>query len=77
MIEYFTPGSTVTLSEAYMYGTGIVVTSAIGTLCHHAYYFQLMQTGMMIRIASCSLLYRKVALITFYPSLYLTLYSGP
>ena len=62
MIEYFTPGSSMTLFEAYMYGTGVVMMSAVYTFTHHPYFFGVMHTGMKIRIASCSLLYRKVRL---------------
>ena len=66
MIDYFTPGSTTTLEEAYMYGTGVVMMSAAYTFTHHAYFFEVMNTGMKIRIASCSLLYRKVVLMLFF-----------
>ena len=60
MIEYFTPGSTMTKFEAYMHGTGVVAMAAVYTFTHHPYFFGVMHTGMKIRIASCSLLYRKV-----------------
>jgi len=59
MIEYFTPGSTMTKFEAYMHGTGVVAMAAVYTFTHHPYFFGVMHTGMKIRIASCSLLYRK------------------
>jgi len=59
MIEYFTPGSDMSKFEAYMYGTGVVMMSAVYTFTHHPYFFGVMHTGMKIRIASCSLLYRK------------------
>ena len=62
MIEYFTPGSDMSKFEAYMYGTGVVMMSAVYTFTHHPYFFGVMHTGMKIRIASCSLLYRKVSL---------------
>jgi len=59
MIEYFTPGSTMSLSEVYLYGTGVVMMSAVYTFTHHPYFFGVMHTGMKVRVASCSVLYRK------------------
>ena len=60
LIEYFTPGSTVSLTSAYLYGTGVVAMAALYTFTHHPYFFGVMHCGMKIRIACCSLLYRKV-----------------
>ena len=34
MIEYFTPNSSVTLSEAYIYGSGVVLMAALYTFTH-------------------------------------------
>ena len=51
------------LSEAYLYGTGVVMMSVIYNFTHHQYFFGVMHTGMIIRVASCSLLYRKVCTI--------------
>lgn len=59
MIEYFTPNSKVTLTEAYLYGTGVVMMAAVYTFTHHPYFFGVMYTGMKVRIACCSILYRK------------------
>ena len=59
MIEYFTPNSTVTLSEAYLYGSGVVLMAAVYTFTHHPYFFGVMYTGMKVRIACSSILYRK------------------
>ena len=60
MIEYFAPNSRVSLTEAYLYGTGVVFMACIYTFTHHPYFFGVMYTGMKMRIACCSLLYRKV-----------------
>ena len=57
---YFTPDSTVTELEAYMYGVGVIAMSGLYTFTHHAYFFGVMHTGMRMRIAACSLVYRKV-----------------
>ena len=58
MIEYFTPGSSMSQLEAYLYATGVVMCSAVYTFTHHPYFFGVMHLGMKIRVASCSLLYR-------------------
>ena len=59
MIEYFTPNSRVTLTEAYLYATGVVAMAGLYTFTHHNYFFEVMHTGMKLRVACCSLLYRK------------------
>ena len=59
MIEYFTPNSRVTLTEAYLYGGGVVAMAALDTILHHPYFFSLTHIGMKIRVACCSLIYRK------------------
>ena len=48
MIEYFTPNSSVTLSEAYLYGSGVVLMAAVYTFTHHPYFFGVMYTGMKV-----------------------------
>ena len=58
-MEYWTPGSSMTLRDAYLYATGVVLCSATYTFTHHPYLFGVMHTGMKIRVAACSLLYRK------------------
>ena len=60
MMEYFIPGSTMSIEEAYLYATGVILSSAIYTFTHHPYFFGMMRIGMQVRIAACSLLYRKV-----------------
>ena len=60
MMEYFIPGSNMSIEEAYLYGFGVIASSALYTFTHHPYFFGVMHTGMKIRIAACSLLYRKV-----------------
>jgi hypothetical protein len=64
MMEYFAVGSTMGESEAYLYGSGVVAMAALYTFTHHAYFFGVMHTGMRIRVAACSLIYRKVS---YYP----------
>ena len=60
MMEYFSPGSNMSVEEAYLYGVGVIASSVIYTIIHHLYFQELQHTGMKIRIAACSLVYRKV-----------------
>lgn len=59
MIEYFSPDSQVSLTEAYLYAGGVVAMAGLNTFNHHSYFFEKQHTGMKLRVASCSLLYRK------------------
>ena len=59
MIEYFTPNSSVSLTEAYVYAGGVVTMAVLSTFNTNWYFFQLQHTGMKLRVASSSLLYRK------------------
>ena len=61
-IRYFSSeDSGISTSEAYAYGLGIVGMSALYTLTHHQYWFGVMHTGMKLRVAHCSFIYRKVS----------------
>jgi ATP-binding cassette subfamily C (CFTR/MRP) protein 4 len=59
MIDYFSPESRTTKLEAYLYAAGVVLCAAIYTFTHHPYFFGVMHLGMKLRVAACSLLYRK------------------
>ncbi|XP_054272885.1 probable multidrug resistance-associated protein lethal(2)03659 [Macrosteles quadrilineatus] len=61
MIEYFTQdgGGTVSKDEAYFYAGGVVMCSALSVFIMHPYMFSMMHIGMKMRVASCSLIYRK------------------
>ena len=50
----------MSVEEAYFYGLCVITFSALFAFIHHAYFLELMHTGMKIRIAACSLVYRKV-----------------
>lgn len=49
-------------SEAYVFGIGIILTTLITVLVLHPYMLAVMHIGMKMRVACCSLLYRKVSL---------------
>ena len=45
--------------EAYLYGGGVVLMSALYTVIHHSYFNGVYVIGMKIRVACSSLVYRK------------------
>ncbi|XP_056644024.1 ATP-binding cassette sub-family C member 4-like isoform X1 [Diorhabda sublineata] len=46
-------------NEVYMYAAMIVITSFVSTNMQHNFNLRLMQLGMKMRVACCSLIYRK------------------
>ncbi|XP_028129811.2 probable multidrug resistance-associated protein lethal(2)03659 [Diabrotica virgifera virgifera] len=60
LIEYYEPNQTsVTLTEAYIYSLFIVLCSLFYVIFCHSFHLSLQHLGMKIRIACCSLIYRK------------------
>ncbi|KAG7207731.1 hypothetical protein KM043_009345 [Ampulex compressa] len=49
----------VTDFEAYMYALGVIMCSAINIFVIHPYMMAILHMGMKIRVACCSLIYRK------------------
>ena len=60
LIQYFQTDSTIPDWQAYMYATGVFLSSAMYTLTVHPYYFGTQHVGMRTRIATCALIYKKV-----------------
>jgi len=60
LIQYFQVDSTMPAWEAYAYATGVVLSSALYTFTHHPYFFGIQHMGMRVRVAACSLIYKKV-----------------
>lgn len=60
MLRYFTPGSTITKDEAYISAAAVVACSAIPALMIHPIGMGVSHIGMKLRVACCSLIYRKV-----------------
>ncbi|XP_064615830.1 ATP-binding cassette sub-family C member 4-like, partial [Liolophura sinensis] len=59
LIRYFTPSSTVSQRDAYLYAMGLSLCSITLAILHHPYFFGVQRIGMQIRVACCSLLYKK------------------
>lgn len=60
LIQYFHAGNTMPTWQAYGYATGVVLSAAVYTLTIHPYFYRVQHLGMRIRVAACSLIYRKV-----------------
>lgn len=59
-LKYYEPGRNDMIKDgAYTYAGLIVVFALINVLCVHAYYFCVAHLGMKLRVATCSLIYRK------------------
>ncbi|EFX68457.1 ATP-binding cassette, sub-family C, member 4 [Daphnia pulex] len=65
LVHYFgSDNSTITTTQAYLYATGVVLGSALYTTTHHPFFFSCQHTGMQIRVAACSLVYKKCLLLS-------------
>ena len=61
VVRYFQDDSDIPIWQAYLYATGVVLGSALFTITNHTYFFGVLCVGMKIRIAACSLVYKKVS----------------
>ncbi|XP_076435453.1 ATP-binding cassette sub-family C member 4-like isoform X2 [Babylonia areolata] len=59
LIRYFTPGSQVSTTEAYLYAMGVSLCAILIAITHHPYFFGVVRMGMQMRVACCSLMYKK------------------
>jgi len=63
LVRYFSESSsdsTITLEEAYIYAAGVILCSGLTVFVIHPYMMGIVHMGMKIRVACCSLIYRKV-----------------
>ena len=63
LIRYFTPNTTTSRTEAWMYAMGVAFCAIVLAISHHPYFFAVQRIGMRMRIACCSLMYKKVRLL--------------
>ncbi|XP_066267633.1 ATP-binding cassette sub-family C member 4-like [Branchiostoma lanceolatum] len=59
LIGYFSPESTVTTTQAYLYALIISVCAMVAPVIQHSSMFAIMKTGWRMRVACCGLIYRK------------------
>lgn len=60
LLRYFSSTQTdVSKSDAYLYALGVVLCSAINIFVIHPYMMAILHMGMKMRIACCTLIYRK------------------
>ncbi|CAH3029808.1 unnamed protein product [Porites evermanni] len=60
LVSYFTSGSSITKLEAYIFATGLTLSSMLSIVLHQLYFFYGHRTGMHMRIATTGCIYRKV-----------------
>ncbi|KAK7479006.1 hypothetical protein BaRGS_00029767, partial [Batillaria attramentaria] len=59
LIRYFTPNSTTSITEVYLYAMGVSLCAILLAVAHHPYFFGVTRMGMQMRVACCSLMYKK------------------
>nr|XP_023023834.1 probable multidrug resistance-associated protein lethal(2)03659 isoform X1 [Leptinotarsa decemlineata]XP_023023843.1 probable multidrug resistance-associated protein lethal(2)03659 isoform X1 [Leptinotarsa decemlineata] len=60
LVSFFQPNSPEASSkEIYTYASIIVLSSLMQVMCNHNYQMLVMTLGMKVRVAACSLIYRK------------------
>ncbi|CAD1479365.1 unnamed protein product, partial [Heterotrigona itama] len=60
LLQYYSNISAMTKEEAYLYAGGVVLCSAVLIFITHPYMLGVLHIGMKMRIACCTLIYRKV-----------------
>ncbi|KAG7200525.1 hypothetical protein KM043_001089 [Ampulex compressa] len=60
LIWHFDPRATSTAAQAYLYASGVVVVALLTAFVNHHSFLGQMEIGMRMRIASSSLVYRKI-----------------
>ncbi|KAH6939777.1 hypothetical protein HPB50_021581 [Hyalomma asiaticum] len=60
VVRYFAHPESITKTEFYLSAAGVSILGGMHIFTHHPYFFNMQRMGMRIRIACCSLVYRKV-----------------
>lgn len=64
LVAYFAPGQQdISKEEAYSYAVGIILCSLVPVAIFHHFILYIFQIGMKIRVACCSLLYKKASIV--------------
>lgn len=59
IVSYYSNPERSNISEAYWYSAGIIASCFFSTLTQHPLMLANMSCGMRIRVAACSMIYRK------------------
>jgi ATP-binding cassette subfamily C (CFTR/MRP) protein 4 len=62
LIRFFSPGSDTSRSTAFVYAVCIFVCSFVTVVVKQAYSLAMFHIGMKMRVAVCSLVYRKASM---------------
>ncbi|PSN47504.1 hypothetical protein C0J52_02254 [Blattella germanica] len=65
MIRFFTSGSHMTRDTAYLYAGGVIVCSFFSVVVKNMTWLEGFVTGMKMRVAVCSVIYRKTLIIIY------------
>ncbi|XP_044750890.1 probable multidrug resistance-associated protein lethal(2)03659 isoform X2 [Coccinella septempunctata] len=67
ILNYYVPGQTsISDSEALIYVVAIIVIILVGSISGHTYVMGMIQLGIKLRVAICSLVYRKILRVNRY-----------
>ncbi|XP_037285276.2 ATP-binding cassette sub-family C member 4 isoform X2 [Rhipicephalus microplus] len=59
VVRYFAAPESISKTEFYLSAAGVSILGGMHIFTHHPYFFNMQRMGMRIRIACCSLVYRK------------------
>lgn len=59
LLGYFAPDSTTTKNSAYFYAAVMLSLQGVGAICVNQFMVNSFMSGMKVRVAVCSLIYRK------------------
>jgi ATP-binding cassette, subfamily C (CFTR/MRP), member 4 len=60
LIRYFSGNVVISKDEAYWCAVGVILSSGFTVTILHPYMMAMNHLGMQLRVATCSLIYRKV-----------------
>ncbi|XP_017777157.1 PREDICTED: probable multidrug resistance-associated protein lethal(2)03659 [Nicrophorus vespilloides] len=64
LVSYFASESTMSINEAYIYGSIVIFCTFVQSIYTHSYMLSLTQLGLKVRTALSSLIYRKSLKLT-------------